>query len=376
MFSLSWPMFALLALCTTQIVIMLVTVYFHRAVSHRALILHPAVHKVSRFLSWFMIAMNPQEFAAVHRKHHAKVDTPDDPHSPLHHGVLGVLFGGLPLYRAASRDPAVIEAYGHGMHPDNWEGFYRRHPNLGVLLFAALAVGLLGWQGVLLWGMHMLWIPFWAAGVINGLGHHVGYRQFATKDASTNLVPWGLWVGGEELHNNHHGDPSSAKFSRAWYEVDLGWGLIQALCFLRLAEVRAHGQWQERADPVVDTKTVQHLLQQRAHWLAEWRRAVTRDLRPTLKAHRFRHWQQFVSRLETALPRAQALAADTKASAVLRCEQAWIRWSEARHPTSEAALNHLHDLWQSFHDLDLPHVRAWCQKVAKMEYTKPVLQAT
>ena len=232
MFHLSWLVWCIGMLAVTQTVIMLVTVYFHRAMAHRAVELSPSVLRLSRFLSWFLLSMDPQEFAAVHRKHHAHCDTQEDPHSPARFGWWGVLTRGLALYQREAANPATMAQYGKGLPVDPWEGFYRRHSNLGILVQGILWIGLLGWQGLLSWGLVLVWIPFWAAGVVNGLGHAFGYRSFDTEDLSTNLSPWGLWIGGEELHNNHHADPSNPRFARAWYELDLGWGVIRLLSAL------------------------------------------------------------------------------------------------------------------------------------------------
>ncbi len=325
---LSWGAWLLVMLGLTQVIIALVTVYFHRAVSHRAVALAPSVHRVCRFLSWFLIAMVPQEFAAVHRKHHAKCDTDLDPHSPANHGWHGVLFGGLGLYRKEASNPETIQKYGQGMEPDPLEGFYRRNPNLGILLFGLTLLVLFGWMGALAWGLCMVWIPFWAAGVINGLGHHVGYRRYPTEDLSTNLSPWGVWIGGEELHNNHHADPSSPKFSKAWYEVDLGWGWIRLLSSLGLAKPRVVAA--STASPMAK------LIQRRYEWLEHFHASLSGDLRAELKAHGFRSWRQF-SRLADRRDQ-------LRASARLRLERALAHPLLAEAHRLEQALR---DLWQT-----------------------------
>lgn len=284
-FSVGWGAWALIGLGITQVIIALVTVYFHRAVSHRALTMVPGLHRVCRFLSWFLIAMDPQEFAAVHRKHHAKCDTKEDPHSPVFHGWAGVLFGGLGLYQKEASNPDTIAQYGQGMFQDPWEAFYRRHKNLGILTFGIILTGLMGGKGLLLWVLCLLWIPFWAAGVVNGLGHFLGYRRFPTDDQSTNLVPLGLWIGGEELHNNHHAHPSSAKFSSAWYEFDLGWGWILVL--------RALG-WVTVREPVVAAATpVTALLTRRYDWMRTLHASLSHDLADALRSCGFRKWRDF-----------------------------------------------------------------------------------
>lgn len=283
-----WPSI-LLGLLLTQLIIALVTVYFHRAVSHRALKLSHGTHRVCRFLAWFLIGMVPREFAAVHRKHHAKCDTPDDPHSPVHFGWRRVLFGGLALYRREAADPQTLQQYGAGMEPDPLEPFYLKHRNLGILSFGALMLVLFGWVGLGVWALCMVWIPFWAAGVINGLGHHVGYRNFSTDDHSTNLIPWGVWVGGEELHNNHHADPSGAKFSKRWYEFDLGWGWIRLLCALGLAKVRPTS---------TPASGFAKLLQRRYEWLDEFHASLAHDFAEPLALRGYKHWKQLSAQLD------------------------------------------------------------------------------
>lgn len=268
---------------------MLVTVYFHRTCSHRSVSLAPSVHRIARFLSWYLIAMVPREFAAVHRKHHAKVDTEEDPHSPANHGALGVLFNGLALYRKEAQNMETLEKYGKGLVTDKWEAFYLKHRNMGIFLFLGTLVALLGWKGVLLWGMMMIWIPLWAAGVINGLGHHVGYRNYATKDLSTNIVPWGLWIGGEELHNNHHAYPLSPKFSKKPFEIDLGWGFIKVLSFFKLAEARRERIPEGTAGFLVDSPS----------WLSRFHAAAHQSLRQELKGVGQKHWTKAARLLES-----------------------------------------------------------------------------
>lgn len=296
MFELPWWGLLLVAFGLTHAVIVLVTVYFHRAMAHRAVTLAPALNRVCRFLAWFLISMDPREFAAVHRKHHAHCDTVQDPHSPLRFGLARVLFGGLGLYRNESKNPDTLASYGHGLPEDSWEPFYARHPLLGIALLAGLLTFLLGGGGLLVWAVLMAWIPFWAAGVVNGLGHAVGYRRFPTDDRSTNLVPWGVWLGGEELHNNHHADPSSPRFSTAWYEFDLGWAYIRLACALGWARLRAEpgrAQWEEaHGEPVsLSAQTVGHVLRARYAWLAHFHHSLSHDAREALRAHGFRRWR-------------------------------------------------------------------------------------
>jgi stearoyl-CoA desaturase (delta-9 desaturase) len=229
---------ALYLLAATQLTILAVTLYLHRSQAHRAVDFHPLVAHVFRFWTWLTTSMITREWVAIHRKHHAKVETPEDPHSPVHKGIGQVFWHGVELYRDARRQRDDIAQYGRGT-PEDWieRHLYTPHATWGptVLLLASFA--LFGFAGVAVWAIQMLWIPLWAAGVVNGLGHWWGYRNFESDDTSTNLTPWGLWVGGEELHNNHHAFPSSARFALRRFEVDIGWVVIRGLSALRLARV-------------------------------------------------------------------------------------------------------------------------------------------
>jgi stearoyl-CoA desaturase (Delta-9 desaturase) len=192
-----------------------------------------------RFWLWLTTGMNTREWVAVHRKHHQASDTETDPHSPQIYGIWRVLFGGALLYVKAKQDPEVMKL-GVGT-PDDWieRKVYTPHPFLGIGIMLVIDLVLFGLPGLIVWGVQMLWIPFWAAGVINGLAHWVGYRNYDVKDTSRNLWSWGIWIGGEELHNNHHGEGASPKFSRKWYEFDIGWFYIKCLSLVGLATVRA-----------------------------------------------------------------------------------------------------------------------------------------
>lgn len=226
-------------LVMVQITIACVTLYLHRSQAHRAVQFHPAVAHFMRFWLWMTTGMVTREWVAVHRKHHQASDTEKDPHSPKVYGIWRVLFGGAFLYAKASRNKLLIQELGHGT-PNDWieERLYTPHSRVGILLMLVINLLLFGPTGFIVWGIQMLWIPFWAAGVVNGLCHWCGYRNTDTADTSRNLWPWAIWIGGEELHNNHHADGASAKFSKHWYEFDIGWQYIKILRFLRLAKVR------------------------------------------------------------------------------------------------------------------------------------------
>ncbi len=227
------------ALLTTHLTIVGVTVYLHRAQAHRALELHPAVAHVFRFWLWLSTGMVTREWVAIHRKHHARCETDDDPHSPVAKGLRTVLARGTELYRAEAANPETVAKFGQGT-PDDWieRKLYSRYTWQGVGLLLIIDVALFGAIGATVWSVQMLWIPIWAAGVVNGLGHFLGYRNFASRDNSHNLLPWGLLIGGEELHNNHHTYPTSAKLSVKWWEFDLGWMYISVLRALGLARTR------------------------------------------------------------------------------------------------------------------------------------------
>ena len=239
-FDLPWWGCVIAALALTHITIVAVTVFLHRHQTHRALELHPAVSHFFRLWLWLTTGMVTRQWAAIHRKHHAKVDTPEDPHSPQVLGINRVLWGGVLLYVQESRNRETIERYGHGT-PDDWleRHVYSRHLKLGLTLMGFADVILFGIvPGALIYLTQIAWIPFWAAGVINGVGHYWGYRNWSTADASTNIVPWGILIGGEELHNNHHAFTTSAKLSNKWYELDIGWMYIRILEALGLAKVK------------------------------------------------------------------------------------------------------------------------------------------
>jgi stearoyl-CoA desaturase (delta-9 desaturase) len=226
-------------LVLTHITIASVTIFLHRHQAHRALTLHPVVSHFFRFWLWLTTGMVTREWAAIHRKHHAKCETEEDPHSPQHSGIAAVLFGGAWLYRKEALNSETIEAYGHGT-PDDWieRHVYSRYRFKGIGLMFLIDLVLFGVVGPIVWLVQMAWIPFWAAGVINGVGHYWGYRNFDTQDASRNIVPWGILIGGEELHNNHHAYGVSARLSNKWWEFDIGWLYIRILEILSLAKVR------------------------------------------------------------------------------------------------------------------------------------------
>lgn len=237
-FDLPWWGYVLVTLALTHVTIASVTIFLHRHQAHRALDLHPVASHFFRFWLWFTTGMITREWAAIHRKHHARCETAEDPHSPQVLGIRKVLWEGAELYRNEARNADTLERYGHGT-PDDWleRNVYSRD-KLGVSILLIADVLLFGPIGLSIWAVQMFWIPFFAAGIINGVGHFWGYRNFAAEDASRNIVPWGILIGGEELHNNHHAYASSARLSSRWFEFDIGWMYIRILEMLGLARVK------------------------------------------------------------------------------------------------------------------------------------------
>ena len=225
-------------LVVTHITIICVTLFLHRGQAHRAIIFSPILSHFMRFWLWLTTGMVTKQWVAIHRKHHRFSDIEGDPHSPHVYGIKRVFFKGAVLYHEASKDKDMVNTYGVGTPADWMElHLYQPHSRLGIGLLLLLNVFLFGWWGLLIWGIQMIWIPFWAAGVINGIGHWIGYRNGETKDYSRNISPWGIVIGGEELHNNHHLDPASARLSKNWYEFDIGWMWLTIFRYIKLAKL-------------------------------------------------------------------------------------------------------------------------------------------
>ena len=278
---LSWWQLILVTLVLTHVTIVSVTVYLHRAQAHRALDLHPLLAHFFRFWLWLTTGMVTREWVGVHRRHHARCETPEDPHSPQVLGLDKVLWEGAELYRDATRDSEMIERYSHGT-PDDWieRHVYTPWNFIGVSLMLVIDFVLFGVAGIAVWAIQMVWIPFFAAGVINGLGHYWGYRNFQSPDAATNISPWGILIGGEELHNNHHAFPSSARLSARWWEFDIGWMYIRLFGLVRLARVRRVARKPEiRADKTtIDMDTVRAVVTHRMYVLANYARDVIKPV--------------------------------------------------------------------------------------------------
>jgi stearoyl-CoA desaturase (Delta-9 desaturase) len=313
-FDLPWWGYAAAALGLTHVTIAAVTIYLHRCQAHRALELHPVVSHFFRFWLWLTTGMVTKEWAAIHRKHHAKCETAEDPHSPQIYGINRVLWAGVFLYVKESYNKETLERYGHGT-PEDWmeRHVYTRYAMAGVtlmLLIDLLAFGLI--PGALIWLTQIAWIPFWAAGVINGVGHFFGYRSYDVADASTNIVPWGILIGGEELHNNHHAFASSAKLSSKWYELDIGWMYIRLLEMLGLATVKKLAPQPRFAPPkpAADLDTLHAVIANRYDVLSRYAKSVRRTYADELA--RLKHWSprdaEVLRSLKRALLRGQALA--------------------------------------------------------------------
>jgi stearoyl-CoA desaturase (delta-9 desaturase) len=226
-------------LIMTHITIVCVTLYLHRGQTHRGLVFHPAVAHFMRFWLWLTTGMVTKQWVAIHRKHHQNSDKEGDPHTPHVYGIWRVVFGGALLYHEASKNKAMIDQYGVGT-PDDWmeNNIYSKHSRLGITLLLVINLLCFSWWGFLIWGIQMIWIPFWAAGIVNGVGHWFGYRNTNTKDRSKNISIFGIIIGGEELHNNHHAEPANPKLSRLWFEFDIGWMWFKILEKLKLARVK------------------------------------------------------------------------------------------------------------------------------------------
>jgi len=288
--NLPWWGDLLAGLVLVQITIAGVTLYLHRSQAHRALELHPVVSHFFRFWLWLTTGMITKEWAAIHRKHHAKCETEDDPHSPRIHGINKILFTGVVMYVKESHKPETMSRYGHGT-PEDWveRNVYTPLNKWGVVLLAAIDLLLFGpIPGAIIYVAQIAWIPFWAAGVINGVGHYFGYRNFQTDDDSTNIVPWAAWIGGEELHNNHHAYPTSAKFSLRWYEFDLGWLYIRGLSALGLAKVRKTAP-KVKLDPSkweIDAQTLQAVIMHRYDVMTNYAKSIKRAARMEIESLR------------------------------------------------------------------------------------------
>lgn len=338
-------------LLMTHVTIVAVTVYLHRYSAHRSLELNAGLKHFFRFWLWLTTAMNTREWTAIHRKHHAKCETPDDPHSPVQKGLGTVLRRGAELYMEEAKNEETLRIYGKNC-PDDWieRNLYSRFPNLGIVLMLGLDLALFGVIGLTVWAVQMIWIPVWAAGVVNGLGHAVGYRNFECRDAATNLVPWGILIGGEELHNNHHTYPNSAKLSVRKWEFDMGWAWIKLFSLLGLAKVNRTAPIAHRVEAKhqLDMDSAMAILNNRFQIMAQYRKLVIKPLvqlelqRADVSVrHQFRRAKRLLSRepsllqddqqqrIEVILEQSQALRVIYEQRLAL--QQIWTRTSANGH---------------------------------------------
>jgi stearoyl-CoA desaturase (delta-9 desaturase) len=353
---LSFWGYVIVAICMVQFTIMGVTLYLHRDATHRSLDLHPALRHVFRLWLWMSSGMITKEWVSVHRKHHARCETPDDPHSPVIFGLKKVLLEGAELYQVQARNGDTLEKFGRGT-PDDWleRNLYAKHRNLGIITMVILDLVLFGVPGIIIIAIQMLAMPLLAAGVINGLGHHTGYRNYECPDAATNVLPWGLIVGGEELHNNHHAFPSSAKFSSRSWEFDIGWMWIRMLSAVGLAKVLRVAP-KPAVDPAshVNLETVRAVIVNRMHVLRAYTSSVTL---PVFKAELQAARGTLTRRVKTLLVR-QPVLLDDKAHAKLNEVLASNQMLKTVHDFRER----LQVLWSGGHmsnDKLLQHLKEW-----------------
>ena len=357
-----WQM-VLAGLVLTHITIVSVTVFLHRAQAHRALDLHPAVSHFFRLWLWLTTGMVTREWVAVHRRHHAKCETPDDPHSPKILGLRKVVMEGAELYRDATVDPELVARYSHGT-PDDWieRQVYGRFTWQGVGLMLILDVLLFGVYGITLWAVQMLWIPVLAAGVINGIGHFWGYRNFESPDAATNIVPWGILIGGEELHNNHHAFPSSAKLSSTWWELDMGWFYIRLLSVLGLARVKKVAPEPRviKGKGNVDMETLRAVITGRMHVAARYAREVLAPVTRAELCKSERHCRRLYRRTQRLLV-LEGARLDERAKQRLEQVLAQSQTLETVYQFREQ----LRDLWERTapnQEALLKSLQDWCQQ--------------
>jgi stearoyl-CoA desaturase (delta-9 desaturase) len=361
---LPWWGYVLVALGLTHITIAAVTIYLHRCQAHRALELHPVVSHFFRLWLWLTTGMVTKEWAAIHRKHHAKCETVDDPHSPQIYGINRVLWGGVFLYVKEAFNKETMERYGHGT-PDDWveRNVYSSHSILGLFLTGAINVALFGLiPGLAILVVQIIWIPFWAAGVINGIGHYFGYRSYGVADASTNIVPWGILIGGEELHNNHHAFATSAKLSSKWYEFDIGWMYIRIMEIFGLATVKKVApkpRFQPKA--AADFDTLHAVITNRYDVLSRYAKSIKKTYAEELA--RLAQWSprdaEVLRSLKRALLRGQALAGaeSTKLGEALKHSRALA--------TAIAMRDELAALWErstASKEQLLRHLQDWCHR--------------
>jgi len=360
----AWWQVLLVALVLTHITIVSVTLFLHRHQAHRALDLHPAVSHFFRFWLWMTTGMLTKEWAAIHRKHHAKCEQEGDPHSPVVFGIKKVFWEGAELYRAEAKNTETLQRYGHGT-PDDWieRNLYTKHSRLGISLMLIINVTLFGGLGLAVWALQMAWIPIWAAGVINGIGHFWGYRNFEATDASTNVFPWGIIIGGEELHNNHHTYPTSAKFSVKPYEFDVGWLYISVLATFGLAKAKKTPPKLAFGDvkPVADEKTLEAIIANRYEVMASFARQMRATAQTELDALKAKSAD--VSLLESA--RRWLHRDDDKVPAQYKAKVEQVRAQSPTLAKMHAMREELRQLWSNTalnREQLAKDLQAWCRR--------------
>ncbi len=361
LFDLAWWQMLLITLGLTHITIASVTIFLHRHQAHRALDLHAIPSHFFRFWLWLTTGQVTKEWAAIHRKHHAKCEQAEAPHSPHVYGIKTVLLTGAELYRKESKNQETLKRFGHGT-PDDWleRNLYTRFSWQGVALMLIIDVALFGFLGLTVWAVQMAWIPITAAGIINGAGHYWGYRNFEAHDASTNVSPWGILIGGEELHNNHHTYPTSAKLSVKPYEFDIGWLYIRILETMGLATVKKTPPRLAYGDirPVADEKTLEALIANRYEVMAGYARNVRTVMQQEasklkLDANALQAAQRWLHRDSAKVPAsAQAQLRQARAASPVLDKMV-----QMREELSQIWLNTSHSREQLAADL-----QAWCRR--------------
>jgi stearoyl-CoA desaturase (delta-9 desaturase) len=364
----TWWQVVLFMLVTTHITIAAVTIFLHRSQAHRALDLHAIPSHFFRFWLWLTTGMVTKEWVAIHRKHHAKCETADDPHSPQVRGIDTVLLRGSELYREEAKNEATVSKFGHGT-PDDWmeRNVYARHTVLGIASMLVIDLLLFGAIGATVWAVQMAWIPVTAAGIINGLGHWWGYRNFEAPDASTNISPWGVIIGGEELHNNHHTYPTSAKLSVKPLEFDIGWAYIRTLELMGLATVRKTAPKLELGaiKPVADSKTLEAVIANRYEVMAKYAKELRRACRAELARLKAQGAQNTARWSQLRLARRWLHRDDDKIPHGIKAQVAAVR---AEHPVLDKLVTmreELRQLWTRTNvsaEQLVADLQAWCRR--------------
>ncbi len=354
-------------LLLTQITILSVTLYLHRHSAHNALELHPALAHFFRFWIWLTSAQNTKEWTAIHRKHHAKCETSEDPHSPVSKGLKTVLLQGAELYLAEAQNPETLARYGQRT-PTDWieRNLYTPYKMMGIGIMALLDFYLFGLAGITIWAIQMLWIPIFAAGVINGIGHSFGYRNFECKDASKNIIPWAFFIGGEELHNNHHTYPNSAKLSVKAWEFDIGWMWIRIFSFLGLAKARhiAPTAQKNKEKSALDDDSLMAIIHNRFYILSQYHKKVMIPVIKEQTASMIAHEKAFFRKAKKLLLRDENLVKQT--------EQQRIEAMLAKNPRIKLIYEksqELQAIWKnhpgSRFQEKLQHLSEWCQQAER-----------